>query len=606
MNAPKLLRMLRKGGLILTLLWILAGASPQVFAISDHVIAVKDVTVIPMDSERVIGNQTVLIDRDRIVAIGSSDRIKIPAGARVVDGSGKYLIPGLFDMHIHLEPGRERSLVLYLANGITTVRNMSGRQWHLQLRERIAKKEVPGPRFFTTSPTTYHSRMENTPEAAEKFVIEQKKAGYDSIKMYGTRPDFGMSSETYVRLLKTARKHGMRVVGHTPRGLPFQTVLDNGQSSVDHAEEIYYVYKPILSKLGAPADFQFGNISLEDYRKMDVKFPDLEQEIRPLIRDLAKKVARSGVVVTPGLVTYETILRQVTDEYDQMLKDPKTKYMYPLWRLYVSPGYNSYRRRWSDRINEMIPILENTLAIQKLMVSEFQKEGVTLMAGTDATNPFVIEGFSLHDEMEKLVESGLRPYDALKAATATPAKFLAIDNHVGTVAVGKKADLVLLEADPLRDIRNTKRIAGVFAEGEFLSKNKIAKTLEKLVHSYEPFWDAIQGARKYFSKGDVKGALDYYKGLSSKTEEISGYFESTVNRRGYGLIRRKKLDEAERVFRLNTDYFPTSANAWDSLAELYSLKGNKGLAIEYYKKSLKLNPNNTNAVAQIRKLETKN
>ncbi len=568
--------------------------------------AITDVNIIPMDSARIVENLTVIIKNENITAIGSADQIQIPKNAEMINGSGKYLIPGLFDMHIHIEQGREKSLVLYLANGVTTVRNMHGSPWHVELRQRIANNEVPGPRFFTTSPTTFNARLENTPEAAEKFIIEQKKAGYDSIKMYGTRPDYAMSKETYHRLLETAKTINMRVVGHTPRGLPFQAVLDEGQASVDHAEEIYYVYQPILEKMGAIAHFQFGKISLEEYRKLDAKFPDLPTEILPLIKKLAQDAKKSDLVFAPGLFTYETIWRQITAEYPEMLADAKMQYVYPLQRLYAGPGFNSYQGRWSDRLDEMRTLHKYLVELQKLMVSEFYKAGVPMMAGTDATLPFVIEGFSLHDELQRLVDAGFTPFDALKAATITPAKFLEIDDKVGTVAVGKNADLVLLDGNPLTDIKNTRKISGVFAGGKWLSKTKINQSLDDLASSYQPFWNVIQDSQKYFSKGDFKGALEAYKRLDKKTDEIAGYFESTVNFQGYTFIRQKNLEKAEELFKLNTEYFPKSANVWDSLAEVYMLKGEKGLAIKYYKKSLELNPNNTNAINQIKKLETEN
>lgn len=577
-----------------------ASASPTQAA---SLYAITNVNVIPMDSERILENQTVLVENESIIAIGASDRVKAPDEAIIIDGAGKYVIPGLIDMHIHIERGRERSLVLYLANGVTTVRNMAGSPWHLDLRERIENKEVLGPRFYTTSPTTFSARMANTPEAAQKFVEEQKAAGYDSIKMYGTRPSYEMTPETYRSLIKTAKRLGMKVVGHTPRGLPFEAVLEEGQDSVDHAEEIFYVHKPILDKLGRVADFQFGRISLKEYRELRPDFPDLEMEVVPEIKRLAKEVKRSGLVFSPGLITYQTILRQITPEYTGMLNDQKMQYVYPLWRLYTSPGFNSYRGRWSGRLDEMIPVIRNTLEIQKLMVREFHKAGVPMMTGTDATNPLVIEGFSLHDEMQLLVEADLSPYEALKAATITPAKFLDVESKIGTIAVGKEADLVLLDGNPLAAIANSRKINGVFVDGKWLSKKNLDQSLEDLVLFYQPFWQAIQNSRNYFQNDDFKGALEYYKGLSTNRDDIADYFESSVNRSGYRFVRQKKLDQAETVFKLNTEYFPKSSNTWDSLAEVYLLKDDKELAVQNYKKVLELDPENKNAADQVRKIE---
>ena len=151
----------------------------------------------------------------------------------------------------------------------------------------------------------------------------------------------------------------------------------------------------------------------------------------------------------------------------------------------------------------------------------------------------------------------------------------------------------MLDGNPLTDIKNTRKISGVFAGGKWLSKAKINQSLEDLASSYQPFWNVIEDSQKYFSKGDFKGALEEYKQLKNKTDEIADYFESTVNFQGYTFIRQKNYRKAEEAFKLNTEYFPKSANVWDSLAEVYMLKGEKDLAIKYYKKSLELNPNNT-------------
>lgn len=566
--------------------------------------AITHVTIIPMDSEGVVKDQTVIIRDEKISAIGPSNQIAILKDSKVINGTGKYLIPGLFDMHIHIEAGREKSLVLYPANGVTTVRNMHGSPWHLKLRDRIANNEVPGPRFFTTSPTTFSARIKNTPEDAEKFVIEQKKAGYDAIKMYGTRPDYTMNRETYHRLMEMARKLNIQVVGHTPRGLPFQVVLDEGQASVDHAEEVYYVYQPILEKMGVIADFQFGKISLKEYQKIKPKFPDLQREILPLIKELAQDIKKTDMVFSPGLFTYETIERQIGSEYPEMVKDSLMQYVYPIERNYAGPEFNSYRGRWSDRLDEMITLHKYLLEIQKLMVREFYKAGVPIMAGTDATLTFVIEGFSLHEELKKLVDAGLPPIEALKAATIIPAKFLKINDKIGTIAVGKIADLVLLDANPLKNIQNTKKISGVSVRGSWISKTKINHMLEELASSYQPFWNVISDSQKYFTNENIKGALEVYKHLENKTDEITEYFETTVNLLGYNSIRKKDFDRAEEIFRLNTEYFPASANAWDSLAEVHMIKDDKDLAIKYYKKSLELNPENKNAVNQIKKMKS--
>ncbi len=562
---------------------------------------ITNVNVIPMDSERVLKNQSVVIENGKITALGS--KIKTPTGATIINGAGKFLIPGLADMHIHIREGSEKDLEMYLANGVTTVQSMHGSPWHLALREKISKDEFFGPRFFTTGPTTATARV-NSPEEAEKFVLEQKKAGYDAVKQYGNGSN-SMTRETYDRLIETAKRENIRVVGHAPRNMPFSVVFEEGQSSIDHAEEVYYTAAPILDFYKAHVDFQFGRTSLEDYRKAKPDFPELKK-LTPVIKKLAKEAKQANVAFTPTLTSFETIWRQTTSEFDQMMKESELKYVEPMTRVAWGPQTNRYRASWSNRLPEMDRMLKQSLELQKMMVKEFNDAGVAVMTGTDAPLTFVYPGFSLHHELELFVESGLSPFDALRAATITPARVLKIDDRVGTIAAGKSADLILLDANPLENIKNTRRISGVFSKGRFLSKPEIDKTLEKIADGYKPLWAEIQKFQTFLDKGEIEKALEAYKNSGNKNENLAGYLEGAVNGIGYRYIRNNDLDKAFEVLKLNTEYFPDAFNTWDSLAEVYMLKGDKEAAIKFYKKSLELNPNNTNAVEQIKKLTEEN
>jgi tetratricopeptide (TPR) repeat protein len=562
---------------------------------------ITNVNVIPMDSERVLKNQNVVIKDGKIIALGSPDKVKTPKGATEINGLGKYLIPGLFDMHIHIREGSEKDLTMYIANGVTTVQSMHGSSWHLELREKIANGELLGPRFFTTGPTTATARV-NSPEEAEKFVLEQKKAGYDAIKQYGNGSN-SMTRETYHHLIEVAKRENMRVVGHAPRNMPFSVVLEEGQNSIDHAEEIYYTYTPIQDFYKPHVDFQFGRMSLEDYRKANPAFPELKK-MTPVIKKLAQEAKKANIAFTPTLTSFETIWRQTTSQFDEMLKEPELQYVEPLTRASWGPQTNRYRSNWLPRLKEMDKMLKQSLELQKMMVKEFDKAGVPVMTGTDAPLTFVYPGFTLHHELELFVESGLTPFRALRAATITPAKVLKIDSEVGTIVVGKQADLVLLDANPLDNIKNTQKISGVFTKGRWLSKKEIDQSLEKIAADYRPFWEEIQKFQQFLDNEEIKEGLEVYKNSKNKSEDLAGYLEGFVNTVGYKYIRANDLDKALEVLKLNTEYFPNGFNTWDSLAEVYMLKGEKDLAIKFYKKSLELNPNNNNAVEQIKKLES--
>ncbi len=455
---------------------------------------IYNVNIVPMDSARVLYNQTVHIEDNRIVSIGDYEADpafkEIPG---VLNGTGKYLIPGLMDMHMHIKEDRELDLFLYLANGVTTVRNLHGSPWHIKLRKRIAQGEIMGPRFFTTGPTTYSANLEDTPEAASSFVLEQKDLGYNAIKMYGTRPDYNMSSETYRSLLQTANTNNIPVVGHTPRGIPLQEVLDAGQQSIDHLEEIYYGYLPLQQAMGKIADFQFGRITLAEYRQAKPEFPDMEKIINPLIVQLAGEIKSSQIRITPSLIAFEAIVAQITPLFKTPILDERMNYIYPVDRLYWE-RYNSYRGRWAAYLPEMLAIQQFILQIQHKMLREFIRLKIPLMIGTDASLPFVHPGFSVHQEMALFVAYGASPFEALEAATVIPSRLLGIDGEVGSIHPGKLADLVLLDENPLEAIDNTLKIYGVVAGGRWYSGISIKEVLKNMADGNQVLWKKINDA----------------------------------------------------------------------------------------------------------------
>ena len=561
-----------------------------------------NVNVIPMDSTRVLYNQTVKIESNRIVSIvdyEDADALKDIRG--VINGTDKYLIPGLIDMHMHIREDRVGDLFLYLANGVTTVRNLHGSPWHIRLRNRIAEGEIMGPRFFTTGPTTYSANLEDTPEAAASFVLEQKKMGYNALKMYGTRPDYSMSSETYRMLLQTATANNIPVVGHTPRGIPLQEVLDAGQQSIDHLEEIYYGYLPMQQAMGKIADFQFGRISLAEYRQANPEFPDLEKIIDPLIIQLAGEIKASRTYITPSLIAFEAIVAQITPLFDTLILDERMNYIHPVDRLYWEK-YNSYRGRWAGYLPEMLAIQQFILHIQHKMLREFIRINIPLMIGTDASLPFVHPGFSVHQEMALFVDYGASPFEALEAATVTPSKILGIEGEVGSIRPGKLADLVLLDDNPLEAIENTRKIYGVVAGGKWYSGISIKEELKNRADANQVLWKEIMNTEHRLQKGEVEAILkDYSKG-GTHDDTFATYLENAVNRKGYEHVRNNNPEMAFKIFEWNTIYFPDSFNTWDSLAEMYMRLGNKEMAAKYYERSLDLNPENNNAREQLKTL----
>jgi imidazolonepropionase-like amidohydrolase len=432
----------------------------------DQAVAFVDVNVAPMDRELILANQTVIVKDGKIVEMGAADKVKPPAGALRIDGRGKFLMPGLADLHVHLLHYGERHNVvmlrLYVANGVTTILNLYGTPHHLELRAKIKSGELLGPELYTSGPFISDAPVHTpTPDEVERDVVEQKRAGYDFIKIHG---DF--SREAYRRLFQVARREGMRVIGHAPRNLGVEPMLEERQDAVAHSEEYLYAYffykmDPSLRS----ADEETRNRFL------------VEQEKR--IPQLAEATAKAGTWVVANLTAYQNIALQVED-LDAALQREGVKYMIPDIAPHWMPERNTYARRFK---RDTAPRFRAQYRLLEKLVKGFRDAGVRLLAGTDALNPCVAPGFSLHDELRNLVAAGLTPYEALRTATINAAEFLGAAQTSGAVAVGKQADLVLASGDPLKDVSNTSRRAGVMLRGRWLAEDELRQMLDKLASS---------------------------------------------------------------------------------------------------------------------------
>ena len=554
-------------------------------------LAIVGANVITMDKAGILEDQTVVIRDGVILELGPRDVVEVPGNARVVNGDGRWLIPGLFDTHVHLrELDYRQHLLLYLANGVTTIQSMNGSPWHLEVRERLRSGELLGPRMLTTGPTTAEEGV-SSPEAARRLVEHQAEAGYDAIKQYGDGQGT-MDRPTYHALAAAAREHGIRLVGHAPRSLPFSAVLEEGQSSVDHMEEVVYTARAIVEVFQPYLDIQFGRKDVIDPGAFDT-LPNLDQ-LRPAIDQLAASVRRAGLALTPTLVTFGRIRDMTTDEMFRLVDSPPMSYIDPTTRVSWRPAFNSYRSGgWGDKLDLIARILDRSHELQMRLTGAFHAAGVPIMTGTDTGLPFVFPGFALHDELELLVESGLSAREALRAATVVPATQLGLGDETGSIEVGKRADLLLLEANPLEDISNASRIAGVAAGGRWLTRAWIDSTLAAIESAYEPVARQIKPVVNALEEGDAKRALERYRAAGDTG--IASLVERSVNTLGYRHLRDGDTAAALRVFELNTEYFPQAWNTWDSLAEAYMTRGDDDAAIRYYEKSLELNPDNDNA-----------
>ncbi len=547
-------------------------------------VAFLHVNVIPLDREIVLRDQTVVVEGDTIHAIGPATSIQIPKDALRIDARGQYLIPGLTDAHVHLETPIEFSV--YLANGVTTVFNLSGRPAHLVWRKQIAAGERLGPTIFTTGPifTDPHK-----PEEAIRMVDEQAALGYDAVKIYNA-----VSREEYPALIAEAKKKNMLLIGHVARKPDFELTLSSGQS-IAHLEEYTYTF------FNPQRDGNNAHIVYDDSK----------------IPQAVELTVKAGIFVTPTLSTYATIVQQATD-LPTFLKNPELRYDAPWLQAALQPTTNRYKNGFTP---SFYPRIQASLALQRKLVKALADAKVPLLCGTDASDVGPVAGFGIHDELREFVSDGLTPFEALQTATVNPARYFGRSGEFGAVKDGQRADLVLLRGNPLENIDNTRKIAGVMVRGKWFSREELNRTLEGVPGRYlgeikhlqvqlesnpEQALKALQEedpldrlSASVLTKiateqgiGKVQGIL---RNLRTLRPEPGLASEESVNSLGYTLLGQKMDAEAVKMFRMNTEDFPNSANTWDSLGEALFNSGDTAQAVECYKKALAVNPGYPNA-----------
>jgi imidazolonepropionase-like amidohydrolase len=415
--------------------------------------AITNVTVVPMDRERLIPNQTVIVQAGRISAIGPAARTKVPAGATVISGRGRFLMPGLAEMHAHVPPTNdpqeiEDVLFLYSANGITFARSMLGAPHHLPLRDQAARGELISPRIYTSGPSLNGNSVKS-PEDARRIVAEQKKAGYDFLKVHP-----GLDRPRYDAMAETAQRLGMTFGGHVPEAVGLARALEVRQATVDHLDG----YVPLLVRDGTPANAAPGFFGLD--------LTDCVDE-----RKIPQVVARTRAAGTWNVPT-QSLMEHV------LLPEPGAAELIGRAEMrYVSP---KVRDQWvkakADQLGQ--PGYDPTRArryveIRRKLIKGLHDGGAGLLLGSDAPQWFNVPGFALHHELRMLVASGLTPFQALSTGTRNVARFLGQEKEFGTVATGKRADLILLEANPLANVANVQKRAGVMLGGRWLAESQI-------------------------------------------------------------------------------------------------------------------------------------
>ncbi|MEP6820354.1 MAG: amidohydrolase family protein [bacterium] len=439
--------------------------------------ALTHVTVIDMTGSPPKPEMTVLVMGNRIAAIGRVGHTRVPRGAQILDATGNYLIPGLWDMHVHFTE-IERSFPLFIANGVTGVRNMGGElEDLLRWRAEVASGKLLGPRIVTCGPIVdgpqpaAHGPTIVVGTAAEgrQTVDTLKQRGADCVKVYDRLP-----RDAYFAIIDEAKKQKFPVVGHVPLSVTTMEASDAGQKSIEHLGTILQgcsTTENELRRLQAqpmPSGGDFSEIPRRIAARGE-RMLDTYDEQRAKV--LFSHLTRNQTWQVPTLVTKRALT--FVDDFDRN-GDERLKYI-PLseqqwWSpqknfllRYRTPKYMVYSKRLFQRELEL--------------VGAMNRAGVLFMTGTDLSIPYTFAGFSLHDELGLFVQAGLTPMQALQAATRNPAIFLGEQSSQGTIERGKIANLLLLEANPLEDIRNTQRINAVIINGRYLPKGALQKML---------------------------------------------------------------------------------------------------------------------------------
>lgn len=474
------------------------------------VVAFRNVNVIPLDEgPDILRGQSVVLEGGRITAVGPSGDVDIPEQATVVDGQGRYLMPGLSDMHAHVFGHRygPPMLMLYIGNGITTIRNLSGDSASLRLRDAVAAGEIPGPRFFTAGWYVNEPRV-HSPDDAEAAVEEHVAAGYDYLKMHGSLPEPALR-----RLADRAHAAGLRFGGHLPRNLPAETSLAVGITSVDHLEEFLYTYAPISDRVEAW-------LAAEDHGPQSVA--GLIGSLGPAIDSLASLVAASGARVVPTLGAYEMIGRQLGAGFDSLEARPELRYVGPVTRWDWGPEDNDYRGA-AGADTTFGTRIRVSLQVQLLMLRALYAAGVPLLTGSDAMNPASIPGFSLARELELMVAAGLPPAAVLRASARGWSEMYGMPGTRLAAGAAGSADLVLLAADPLADISNVRRVEGVVVAGRWWSRADLDAGLERLARGFDTEAERFASVRRTAAAGDTAAALELLERLDTTDPAVERY-----------------------------------------------------------------------------------
>lgn len=423
---------------------------------------VENVNIIAMDKPVAINNMALAIYKNKIVAIVDQSKAHRIKATNRIDGNGRYLMPGLADMHVHVRWNPQVMFNLFIAHGVTTVANMrlldgDGKIDHLKLRDQIASNEITGPRYLVSG-MHLEDDFPVTIADVESVLDDHKKNRIDFVKIHGD-----LDADIYNAVIAGAKQRGLKVIGHAQHNQPLKSSLT--LDSLEHMEEILYISRDTAFASNNQESF------LSAYRTNVNRLFDSNYR-----KKVVNDIAVSNIYMDPTLIVYKMVGEWASDEHLAAMRDnPELQYLPTDVREYwLSPATNPYQE-------EGFPItkaeVDKNLTILFLLTKELHDAGVPLMTGSD-TFGTLVPGLSLHQELQLFVEAGLTPFEALKCSTVNVAAYLGETGVAGVIQVGARADFILLDKNPLIDISNSQSVSGIYTHQQWFSKSDIKKLLK--------------------------------------------------------------------------------------------------------------------------------